>query len=500
MLKIIKSSVRDTFIYSIGTFSTKLAGFVLVPIYTNNTYLSETDYGVLNLVEANLQFIISVFGLGLCYAYERWYWDKDYIDKRKSIFFTILIVTVGISVLLVASLFPLAGFFSNLLFDASAYAFIFQLMIINAGFEMVAQTPNSLIRLSEKPGLYTTANLARLFVSIICTVVFVVYMKLGLEGVYYAQILGVITYFLILSRFIVLHTQIGFERSVLVDMLKFRFPFLLPVIALNVFNFNDRFVLSSINGLVDAGVYSLGAKLANTIKVFVITAIWLALTPTIYKMMNEPNNKRFYSKVMTYMSFAVMFFVMFFSFFGKELVDLLAKEEVYLQAADIIPIVSLGIFFGMLKDVSLIGLNITKKTGSIAITTFVVTGLSLLLNILLIPYLGIFGSAFSNLIVQFIFFVVIFLIAQKHYTIPYEIKKIVMMIFLAGGLFVMAMLSNDFSLWLRLPFKALLICFFPLLLYWLGFYEQIEKERIAGFWQKWKNPLLWKKNLKELQF
>src|SRR5687767_8530643 len=120
MLKILKSSVRDTFIYSIGTFSTKLAGFVLVPIYTNSKYLSETDYGVLNLVEANLQFMISVFGLGLCYAYERWYWDKDYIDKRKSIFFTILVVTIGISALLVASLFPMAGFFSNLLFDESS--------------------------------------------------------------------------------------------------------------------------------------------------------------------------------------------------------------------------------------------------------------------------------------------------------------------------------------------------------------------------------------------
>jgi O-antigen/teichoic acid export membrane protein len=203
---------------------------------------------------------------------------------------------------------------------------------------------------------------------------------------------------------------------------------------------------------------------------------------------------------MTYMGFGVMMFVMLFSFFGRELVDLLAKEDVYLQAAKVIPIVSLGIYFGMLKDVSLIGLNITKKTGSIAITTFVVTGLSLLLNILLIPYLGILGSAFSNLITQIVFFAVIFTIAQKHYPIPYELGKIMMMILLAGGLFVLASLSNEFSLWLRLPIKFLLICLFPILLFWFGFYEPVEKERIAGFWKKWKNPLLWKKNLQELQF
>jgi cell division protein FtsW (lipid II flippase) len=95
---------------------------------------------------------------------------------------------------------------------------------------------------------------------------------------------------------------------------------------------------------------------------------------------------------------------------------------------------------------------------------------------------------------------VIFTVAQKHYPIPYELGKIMMMILLAGGLFVLASLSNEFSLWLRLPVKFLLICLFPLLLFWFGFYEPVEKERIAGFWKKWKNPFLWKKNLKELQF
>src|SRR5690606_83253 len=108
MLKILKSSVRDTAIYSIGTFSSKLAGFVLVPLYTNRAFLSETDYGVLNLIEANLQIIISVFGLGLSYGFERWYWDKDKLDKRKSILFTILFSTVCLSAVLIAGAIPLA--------------------------------------------------------------------------------------------------------------------------------------------------------------------------------------------------------------------------------------------------------------------------------------------------------------------------------------------------------------------------------------------------------
>lgn len=500
MLKILKSSVRDTFIYSIGTFSTKLAGFILVPLYTNSRYLPEEDYGILNLVEANLQVIISVFGLGLCYAYERWYWDKEFIVKRRSIFFSVLMVTLGIALLLVAGLFPFSTTISQLLFGSSLYAGIFRLMVVNAGLEIIAQTPNSLIRLSERPSLYTIANMSKLFVSILLTVLFVVKWDLGLYGVYYAQLLGVGVYFLILSKFIYNHLEIRFELNVLTQMIRFRFPFLLPVIALNVFNFNDRFVLSNTNGLVEAGIYSLGAKLANTIKVFLITAIWLALTPTIYKMMDDPNNKRFYSKIMTYLGFTVIMFVMLFSFFSKELVSFFATEKIYEEAYKVIPLISLGIFFGLLKDISLISLNITKKTASVAVTTIVVTLFNLGMNILLVPFIGMIGAAVSSLLSQFIFFIIIHTVAQKYYRIPYEMWKITLMVILSVILFAISTLSNPLSVWVRLPLKCLLICSFPFLLYLFGFYEQVEIVNIKGFWNKWKNPLTWRKNIGTLKF
>lgn len=500
MLKILKSSVRDTVIYSVGTFSSKLAGFVLVPLYTNKQYLSGNDYGVLNLVEANLQILISVFGLGLSYAFERWYWDKEKIARRNSIFFTILFSTTCIAITLILVTVPLAGPLSNLLFDSVSYRDVFSLMVINAGLEIIAQTPTTLIRLRERPKLFTIANIIKLVVSVTLTIIFIVQLQAGLKGVYYAQIISVLVYFIVLAPFILRHIRLRFEWHEMGQMVRFRFPFLLPVIALNVFAFNDRFVISNMTGMVEAGIYSLGLKLANTIKVFVITAIWLALTPTIYKMMNDPNNKRFYSKIMTYVGFVVIIFVMIFSFYSKELVRIFASEEIYYEAYKVIPIVSLGIFFALLKDISLIGLNITKKTSSIAITTIVVTLLNLGLNILLIPHLGIIGAAVSSVVAQFIFFVIVFLFAQKHYTIPYELGKVALLIITAAALYFIAQLTNPLNIWISAILKFALLCTFPFLLYFFGFYEPVELARLKGFWNKWKNPLLWKKNLATLDF
>jgi O-antigen/teichoic acid export membrane protein len=500
MLKVIKASVRDTFIYSIGTFSSKLAGFVLVPLYTNRTYLSENDYGVLNLVEANLQFLISVFGLGLSYAYERWYWDKDYLDRRKSIFFTIVVATFTLSIALCVSLFPFSKFFSDLLFQSEAYAFIFQLMVTNAAFEIIAQTPNSLIRLNERSVLFTIANISKLVVSLVSTVLFIVVGKYGLEGVYFGQLIGIGFYFLILSGFLTRQMQVAWEGGVLKDMIWFRFPSVFPVIALNIFNFSDRFILSRLMGMVDAGIYSLGAKLANTIKVFLITAIWLALMPTMYKMMNDPGNKRFYSKVMTYMGYVIMFFVMAISFFSKEIVVLFAKEPIYFEAYKVMPVVALGIYFGMLKDVSMMGLNITKKTGSIAGITVFVSLLNVGLNFLLIPYLGIMGSAFAGMIAQILFFVIIFNVAQRNYPIPYEVNKILYMVVLFTVLMVAVWFIDPLELWIRIVLKTLLIGVFPFALFMLNFYEPVELNRLKGFWMKWRNPLKWKDNISTLEF
>ena len=91
-------------------------------------------------------------------------------------------------------------------------------------------------------------------------------------------------------------------------------------------------------------------------------SINLAITPMLYKIMDDPNNKRVYSKVMTYVTWIVMYCVIGISFFGHEIIKVMAQNPEYWTAYKVIPFISFGIFFGMFKDISAVGLNITKKT------------------------------------------------------------------------------------------------------------------------------------------
>jgi O-antigen/teichoic acid export membrane protein len=257
-------------------------------------------------------------------------------------------------------------------------------------------------------------------------------------------------------------------------------------------------VLRFLGDYESVGIYTLGYRISNTIRVFVIASVNMALQPMIFKMMNEADNKRFYSKVMTYFTFGLIFVVLGISLFGKEIIKVLSQRVSYWESFRVIPILSYAMLFTMLRDISLTGLNLTKHTKVIAIITISLSIFNIGLNILFVKFWGYMGAAFCTLVSQMLFFMLIYYFAQKYYPIPYELRKILLVIITSLGLFLIAQLTNDLGLVLRLILKILIISVLPVLLYFMKFYEPVELDRLHGIWLKWRNPLKWFKNLKSL--
>jgi O-antigen/teichoic acid export membrane protein len=218
----------------------------------------------------------------------------------------------------------------------------------------------------------------------------------------------------------------------------------------------------------------------------------LAVFPIVFKKMNDPDSKRFYSKLMTYFSFVVMIFALIVSIFNREIIMILTKNQEYWIAYEVIPIISLTIFFGMLKTLSLIGLHIIKKTKIIAVITVLMTVLNFGLNLLFVFLWKSLGAAFATLVSQIVFFIYIYKSAQRHYPIPFEIPKVLKVIIIGVILFISSLLLNDFvTLW-KILLKSILIILFPILLYFIQFFEEIEILRIKQSWKKWRSLKSWK--------
>ncbi len=494
MIENIKSTLKNSFIYSLGSISTKLAGLILIPLYTN--YLSVPEYGILAIIEITTQLMIAIFALKINSALFRWYWDEDYKNKQKTIFFTCLIFSIIISLVFIIGLSKFSSYFSLLLFNSENYSYLIELMFLSAGLQIISQIPLTLMRLQEKSILYSTSNLIRLSFTLFFTIYFIVYLNKKVEAIYEAQIIGQVIYFIIMIKYILKNIDVKFELKILREMLVFSFPLIFVEISSVLFNITSRFCLKFMATLSDVGTFSLGFKIANSINVFIIGSAMMAVFPVVFKKMNDPDNKRFYSKLMTYFSFVTMIFILTFSMFSKEIIKILTENRDYWTAHEVIPIISLTIFFGMLKTLSLIGLHITKKTKIIAIITTLMMILNIGLNLILIFFWKSIGAATATLISQVVFFIYIYKSAQKRYYIPYEILKIQKIIMIGVILYLFSLFINDFSLFWRILLKSTLIIMFPISLYFIHFYEEIELLRLKQSWYKWKKIKNWPRNFR----
>lgn len=497
MLPILKSTLKNTLIYSIGTFSSRLASFILIPLYTSN--FSPHEYGMMSIMEITSQILLAILGFSLYNAFFRWYWDKHYADKQKSILFTILVFIVLQILLFIALIISFEGSLSEFLFDSNKYTYLIRLLILVNGFEALGVIISTLLRLREQAVFYTIIQVIKLIVSVIMTSILILRFDRNIEAVYEAQVIANIVYFVLLINVLRKNIFPKIEWKILKEMLSFSFPLVLTSLSGIILNVTDRYTLRFLTDMGNVGVYSLGFKVANTIRAFIITSVNLALQPIVYKMMDDPGNKRFYSKVMTYYTYGLMFFVLFFALFSPEIVKIISKQNMaYWEASAIIPVLSLSMLFSMLRDVSYTGLNIMKKTRVIAITIFLAAGFNILLNIWLIPLNASYGAAAATTISQLAFFLAVFFLAQKYYPVPYEMKKIILMIGLGIIIYFTGIWTNEWPLLIRLLCKTLLIIAFPFVLYLMKFYEPIELVRIIQFWQKWHNPFEWRKNLTTL--
>lgn len=489
MIKDIKHTLKHSAIYSLGGLITKLVGLILIPIYTDSQYLTVAAYGIYGVMEITNQIISAFLGLGLSSGLNRWYWDKAYKDKQKSLFYSSLLGLVVSGLIIAFCLSFIAKDLSLLVLKDVKYAYLFKLVIWSAFFQNLFGMVSTLIRLQTKSVLFSTVNVLRLVLSLGVTILFVVYYGKGVEGIFEAQLISFGLTIIFLIPYILKNIELKLDMAVIKDMLVYCYPLVFASLSAAMLSAVDRYCLNYMSTYENVAVYSLGYRISNTIKVFITSSIWMALWPMLMKKMDSPDCKRFYSKVMTYIAVGVMVVVLMLVLYSPEILGLITVEDKYLLSIKIIPIISLAIYFGSLKDISMIGLYIKKKTGIIGRILVFITILNLGLNLLLIPIWDYVGAALSTLLCQFIFFIIVYNYAQKQFKVPYEVLKIFYCIAIGTGLYFASTITSDWNIVLSLLYKTGLLISFPFILYVFGFYEEVEKEYIAKMYGKLKSFL-----------
>jgi len=495
MLDNLKATTKNSIIYGIGNMAGKLSGIILLPLYTK--YLTIEQFGLVALYEVIFQLLSILATFGMKSSLMRYYWDKEYKDHAREMVFNSLLVVVFLSILSLSLSGIILNAFSQLIFDTRVSPELNIIFIVSTLIRVIADFILLLLRIQHKAGKQTRFQMTALVLTVGLTWGFIKYAGLDLVGIFLALAISNLVIILLLFPYLMRNILVKINLEYIKEFFRYGSPLAIASLLTIVLVLSDRFILNHFMDLSVVGNYSLAYKITNIIHVIVITSFMHSYVHVFYREMDKVESGRFYSKVLTYFSFVIMFMSMLIVVFSAEVIKVLSKTNTdYWNSINLIPYLIIGVIIAGIRQVIVLPLTKDKRTKVISAITIAASFLNLGLNFLLIPRFSAIGAAVSTNIAQLFALVYLYMASRKGSIIQYEIGKIVKCFTVALVLTTVSFLINDLDLGWRLLLKTVLVLNYFLILYWLNFFEKVELERISGFWRKWRSFSRLGENLK----
>ena len=495
MLDKIKTTTKNSIVYGFGNMAGKLSGVILLPLYTK--FLTIEEFGLVALYEVIFQLLSILAAFGMKSSLMRYYWDKDYKDNTKVLVFNSLLVILVLSLLTLTISGFILNSFSQLIFDVQVSKELNVIFVVSTLIRVLSDFILLLLRIQHKAKKQTRYQLISLVLTVGLTWFFIKYAGLDLIGIFLALAISHATINLLLLPYLIRNIRINLNLGYVKEMFRYGVPLSFASLLTIILVLSDRFILNHFMDLGVVGNYSLAYKITNIIHVIVITSFMHSYVHVFYKEMDQENAGRFYSKILTYFSFVIMFMSMLIVVFAKEVIKVLSKTNSdYWDSIDLIPYLIIGIIIAGIRQIITLPLTKDKKTRIISAITIAASFLNLGLNFLLIPRFSAVGAAIATNISQLFALIYLYSASRKGTIIQYEIGKILKCFAVAAVLTAVSFFIYEIDLVWRLLLKsALVMIYFPLL-YYMNFFEKVELEKIAGFWNKWKHISQLRTNLK----
>lgn len=484
MLDKIKNTLQQTFIYSFSNIALKASGLILLPLYLRTFTVAQ--FGIWDLLDTSIQILAEILILGQASAIIFLNNSDEYKDEKSSALFSVFtFLTLFISILI--SVAEIVNYSFPNLFNGDLINFDYLRI---ASFIILLRVVSNLffskIRADEDAKYYTVVNILRIVLIISLTIFFVSIKKYGIYGALLSFLISEILIVLILLLKMIPQMKPTFNPELLKVALVFGLPLVLSSAGFMLLNLSDRYIIKWLLGAKYVGIYGLGYRIAGVLNMFLILPFNLSLLPLAYKYFGKDNDKRFYSKLMTYSTFFFVWGFVTLSLFSPEIIFLFAGKGNYDASFFITPIILLSYVFSGMRLTAQLGMLLTKNTKHIAWITIAVAILNILLNILFIPSFGIIAAAVNTLISFLVFYLVTQFASNIYYKIPYENIKLFLMIILGSILSLPIYFFNEIKVEFIL-IKLFIVLIFPFILFLFNFYEKSEldilksREKIIAF-------------------
>lgn len=382
-----KELVKNTIIILIGRVSTQLLSFFMMPLYTH--YINTSDYGYVDLIQSYIALIVPIIILRFDSAVFRFLIDarEDKKEKNNIITNTFLVFIVQIMIFVILFL-VLSRFFK---FEYLIY------IILNVIFMAIAQVLMQMARgVGDNLG-YAISSIIAGGITIITNLICIFKFKLGGESILISAILAnasCAAFLFVKNKF---YKNINKpQKQTMKKMLKYSIPMIPDGLSWWIVNVSDRTLISIFLGNSMNGIYSVSCKFSNILSSFV-QIFNMSWQENASLHINDKDNVEYFSKVLNQV-YKLFFFICILILYCIPFVFKFMIGESYQEAFKYIPILLLGNLYNCIAIV-LGGIYIARKeTKKVAQTTILGAILNLIIDLILIKFIGIWAAAISTMI------------------------------------------------------------------------------------------------------
>lgn len=391
----LKLFLENLFVYGLGGIISKIIPLIMVPIVTrlmpNSTY-----YGLSDMSQTIVSLASAVAVMGMYDAMYRMFFEKDDEQYKKTVCSTTVLFTLGTSFVVFVIMLLCREWIAAFFFENAKYAY---LVYFTATATLVGAT-NTIIsaptRMQNKRKVFLVTNTVGPLIS------YGIAIPLLLKG-HYVIALPLST----CASNLTLEIAFGvmnhkwfsprlFDSKLLKALVKIGLPLTPNFLIYWIFNSSDRVMITRLIGLGEAGVYSVGAKLGMASQL-IYTAFAGGWQFFAFSTMKEENQVENNSKVFEYLGCISFVATMFICAVAKPLFGILFPEA-YHRAFIVSPYLFLAPLLQMLFQVADNQFLVVKKTWPNLVLLSTGAIINIVLNLFLIPRLGIEGASIATMI------------------------------------------------------------------------------------------------------
>ncbi|WP_242131056.1 oligosaccharide flippase family protein [Aestuariivivens marinum] len=441
----LRTFFKDTIIYGLATVLPRLMNFILVPLHTSTLETSSYSDNTTFYVYAAFFNVLLTYGMET--AFFRFFSNSN---EKGKVFSTALISLTATTVLFFSIVF---SFNEQLAALVNLKLNYFNLLIGVLVLDTLVVVPFAYLRAIGRPIKFAVIKLSNITIYVVLNFFFLwAIPKFGIQFfdydsndlvkyIFIANLLASIATLILLLPYFV-KSKIQFDVTIFKQLFRYGWPIMVAGLAYVINENFDKWLLPEMLGKDINGAYSGCYKIAVFMTIF-IQGFRLGAEPFFFKHSKETNAKNTYALIMNYFvifgSFMLIFIVAYLDIFKVFLV----KDKSYWIALDIVPIVllanlCLGIYFNLA-----IWYKLTDKTRYGMYLSVIGALITIAFNYIMIPKMGFMASAWATLAAYGVMMVLSYILGQRFYPVPYQLKKIGTFLALALIISLLVLYTNS---------------------------------------------------------